>query len=193
MSIRREGHWLTASTFIFPPFHLIIIFWSSSFKMYSCGREYIYTWIGGYVYTWIQLETLIPWWVAGLYRFAFFINILIKLRPTPWRMLLEFHLIDLAFMSAEHDVSARSLSRKVPTKRHPVAYKLSRWDASDSHLISLPLLHVHSSRRALAYSILLHFPSLPPYYNIMHFVFIGILSFLLLKCIHVDVNTYIHG
>ena len=118
---------------------------------------------------------------------------LIMLRPTPWRMLQEFHLIDFAFMSAEHDVSAKSLSRKVPTKRHPVSYKLSRWDASDSHLISLTLLHVHSSRRALAHSIVLHFPSLPPYYNVMHFVFIGILSFLLLKCIHVDVNTYIHG
>ena len=63
-------------------------------------------------------------------------------------LLLEFHLIDFAFMSAEHDVSAKSLSRKVPTKRHTVAYKLSRWDASDSHLISLTLLHVHSSRRA---------------------------------------------
>ena len=108
-------------------------------------------------------------------------------------MLLEFHLIDFAVMSAEHDVSAKSLSRKVPTKRHTVAYKLSRWDASDSHLISLTLLHVHSSRRALAHSILLHFSSLPPYYNIMLFVFIGILAFLLLKCIHVDVNTYIHG
>ena len=108
-------------------------------------------------------------------------------------MLLEFHLVDFAFMTAERDVSAKSLSRKVPTKRHPVAYKLSRWDASDSHLISLTLLDVHSSRRALAHSILLHFPSLPPYYNIMLFVFIGILSFLLLKCIHVDVNTYIHG
>ena len=82
------------------------------------------------------------------------------LRPTPCRMLLEFHLIDFAFMSAEHDVSAKPLSRKVPTKRHAVAYKLSRWDASDSHLISLTLLHVHSSRRALAHSILLHF-SLP--------------------------------
>ena len=101
---------------------------------------------------------------------------LIMLRPTPWRMLLEFHLIDFAFMSAERDVSAKSLSRKVPTKRHPVAYKLSRWDASDSHLISLPLQHVHSLRRALAHRILLHFPSLPPYYNIMHFVFIGIQS-----------------
>ena len=77
-------------------------------------------------------------------------------------MLLEFHLIDFAVMSAERDVSARSLSRKVPTKRHPVAYKLSRWDASDSHLISLTLLHVHSSRRALAHSIPLHSPSLPP-------------------------------
>ena len=97
------------------------------------------------------------------------------LRPTPWRTLLEFHLIDFAFMSAEHDVSAKSLSRKVPTKRHPVAYKLSRWDASDSHLISLTLLHVHSSRRALAHSILLHFPSLPPYYNILVFLFISIL------------------
>ena len=96
---------------------------------------------------------------------------LIMLRPTPWRMLLEFHLIDFAFMSAEHDVSAKPLSRKVPTKRHPVAYKLSRWDASDSHLISLPLLHVHSSRRALAHSINLHFPSLPPYYNILVFLF----------------------
>ena len=117
---------------------------------------------------------------------------LIMLRPTPWRMLLEFHLIDLAFMSAEHDVSARSFSRKVPTKRHAVAYKLSRWDANDSHLISLTLLHVHSLWRALAHSINLHFPSLPPYYNIMHFVFIGILSFLLLICIHVDVNTYIY-
>ena len=99
-------------------------------------------------------------------------------------MLLEFHLIDFAVMSAEHDVSAKPLSRKVPTKRHAVAYKLSRWDASDSHLISLTLLHVHSSRRALAHSINLHFPSLPPYYNIMvflfywHSVFIGILSLL---------------
>ena len=101
---------------------------------------------------------------------------MIMLRPTPWRMIQEFHLIDFAVMSAEHDVSAKPLSRKVPTKRHTVAYKLSRWDASDSHLISLPLLHVHSSRRALAHSINLHFPSLPPYYNIMHFVFIGILS-----------------
>ena len=102
-------------------------------------------------------------------------------------------MIDFAFMSAEHDVSAKPLSRKVPTKRQAVAYKLIRWDASVSHLISLTLLHVHSSRRALAHSILLHFPFLPPYYNIMHFVFIDILSFLLLKCIHVDVNTYIHG
>jgi hypothetical protein len=42
----------------------------------------------------------------------------------------------------------------------------------------LTLLHVHSSRRALAHSILLHFPSLPPYYNILVFLFIGILSFL---------------
>ena len=90
-----------------------------------------------------------------------------------------FHLIDFAFMSAEHDVSAKPLSRKVPTKRHPVAYKLSRWDASDSHLISLTLLHVHSSRRALAHSINLHFPSLPPYYNIQVFLFISILSFLI--------------
>lgn len=65
---------------------------------------------------------------------------------------------------SEHDVSARSLSRKVPTKRHAVAYKLSRWDASDSHLISLTLLHVHSSRRALAHSINLHFP---PFYLII--------------------------
>lgn len=98
------------------------------------------------------------------------------LRPTPWRKLLEFHLIDFAFRSAEHDVSAKSLSRKVPTKRHTVAYKLSRWDASDSHLISLTLLHVHSSRRALAHSIYLHFPSLPPYYNIMVFLLLGILA-----------------
>ena len=101
------------------------------------------------------------------------------LRPTPWRMLLDFHLIDFAVMSAEHDVSAKPLSRKVPTKRHAVSYKLSRWDASDSHLISLTLLHVHSSRRALAHSINLHFPSLPPYYNIQVFLFISILSFLI--------------
>ena len=67
----------------------------------------------------------------------------------------------------------------MPTKRHPVAYKLSRWDASDSHLFSLTLLHVHSSRRALAHSILLPFPSLPPYYNILVFFFISILSFLI--------------
>ena len=89
-------------------------------------------------------------------------------------MLLEFHLIDFAFMTAERDVSSKSLSRKVPTKRHPVAYKLSRWNASDSHLISLTLLHVHSSIRALAHSILLHFPSLPPYYNILVFYFLMI-------------------
>ena len=98
-----------------------------------------------------------------------------------------------SYVSRASNVSAKPLHRKVPTKRHAVAYKLSRWDASDSHLISLPLLHVHSSRRALAHSINLHFPSLPPYYNIIVFLFIGILSFLLLKCIHVDVNTYIHG
>ena len=96
---------------------------------------------------------------------------LIMLRPTPWRMLQEFHLIDFAFMSAEHDVSAKPLSRKVPTKRHAVSYKLSRWDASDSHLISLTLLYVNSSRRAQAHSINLHFPSLPPYYNILVFLF----------------------
>ena len=119
---------------------------------------------------------------------------LIMLRPTPWRMLLEFHLIDLAFMSAEHDVSAKSLSRKVPTKRHAVAYKLSRWDASDSHLISLTLLHVHSSRRALAHSIVLHFPSLPS------FIISWSSSFLMYSCgreyiytwIGVYVYTWIH-
>ena len=157
MSIRREGHWLTASTFIFPPFHLIIISWSSIFLMYSCGREYIYTWIGVYVYTYIQLKSSYHDEYQTFIDLHF-INILIMLRPTPWRTLLEFHLIDFAFMSAEHDVSAKPLSRKVPTKRHAVAYKLSRWDASDSHLISLTLLHVHSSRRALAHSINLHFP-----------------------------------
>ena len=119
---------------------------------------------------------------------------LIMLRPTPWRMLLEFHLIDFAFMSAEHDVSARSLSRKVPTKRHPVSYKLSRWDASDSHLISLTLLHVHSSRRALAHSINLHFPSLPPYYNILVFYFFNVFMWTwkhiyMDRCVRVHMNT----
>lgn len=99
--------------------------------------------------------------------------------PHTMKDAIGVHLIDLAFMSAEHDVSARSLSRKVPTKRHPVAYKLSRWDASDSHLISLPLLHVHSSRRALAHSILLHFPSLPPFIIYWSSSFISILSFLI--------------
>ena len=33
------------------------------------------------------------------------------------------------------------------TKRHTVSCKLSRWDASVTHLISLPIQHVHSSRR----------------------------------------------
>ena len=146
--------------------------------MYSCGREYIYTWIGVYVYTWIHLETHTMMSSRPLY-ICIFINKMIMLRSTPWRTLLEFHLIDFAVMSAEHDVSAKPLSRKVPTKRHTVAYKLSRWDASDSHLISLTLLHVHSSRRALAHSINLHFPSLPPYYNILVFLFISILSFLI--------------
>ena len=94
-------------------------------------------------------------------------------------------------MPAERDVSAKSFSRKVPTKRHAVAYKLSRGDASDSQLISSTPLHGHSSRRALTHSINLHSPSLPPYYNILVFLFIGILSFFLLKCIHVDVNTYV--
>ena len=145
--------------------------------MYSCGREYIYTWIGVYVYTWIHLETHTMMSSRPLY-ICIFINKMIMLRSTPWRTLLEFHLIDFAFMSAERDVSVKSFSRKVPTKRHTVAYKLIRWDASDSHLISLPLLNVHSSRRALAHSINLHFPSLPPFYNILVFLFISILSFL---------------
>ena len=119
---------------------------------------------------------------------------LIMLRPTPWRMLLEFHLIDLAFMSAEYDVSAKPLSRKVPTKRYPVSYKLSRWDASDSHLISLPLLHVHSSRRALAHSINLHFPSLPPYYNILVFYFFNVFMWTWIhiymdRCVRVHIYT----
>ena len=119
---------------------------------------------------------------------------LIMLRPTPWRALLEFHLIDFAVMSAEHDVSAKPLSRKVPTKRHTVAYKLSRWDASDSHLISLTLLHVHSSRRALAHSINLHFPSLPPYYNILVFYFFNVFMWTWIhiymdRCVRVHMNT----
>ena len=33
------------------------------------------------------------------------------------------------------------------TKRHTVSCKLSRWNASVTHLISLPIQHVHSSRR----------------------------------------------
>ena len=143
----------------------------------------MWTWIHIYMDRCVRVHMNTPWnphtmmSSRPLYIFIF-INILIMLRPTPWRMLLEFHLIDFAFMSAERDVSAKSFSRKVPTKRHAVAYKLSRWDASDSHLISLTLLHVHSSRRALAHSINLHFPSLPPYYNILVFLFISILSFL---------------
>ena len=106
------------------------------------------------------------------------------LRPTPWRMLLEFHLIDFAFMSAEHDVSARSLSRKVPTKRHAVAYKLSRWDASDSHLISLTLLHVHSSRRCTGSQQHPSFPSLSPFiiYELSLITILAILDNLMYSC-----------
>ena len=71
----------------------------------------------------------------------------IQLRPTPWRMQLEFHLRDLSFMSAEHDVRPGHSAGRSITKRHAVSNKLSRWDASVTHLISLPILHVHSSRR----------------------------------------------
>ena len=71
----------------------------------------------------------------------------IQLRPTPWRMQLEFHLRDLSFMSAEHDVKPGHSAGRSITKRHSVSNKLSRWDASVTHLISLPILHVHSSRR----------------------------------------------
>ena len=38
------GHWLTASTFIFPPFHLIIISWYSSLK---CIHVDVNTYIHG--------------------------------------------------------------------------------------------------------------------------------------------------
>ena len=158
MSIRREGHWLTASSFIFPPFQpyyniLVFLFWN----------VFMWTWIHIYMDRCVRVHMNTTWRPHTMMSsrplwICIFINKMIMLRPTPWRMLLEFHLIDFAVMSAEHDVSAKPLSRKVPTKRHPVAYKLSRWDASDSHLISLTLLHVHSSRRALAHSINLHFP-----------------------------------
>ena len=103
------------------------------------------------------------------------------LRPTPWRMLLEFHLIDFAFMSAEHDVSAKPISRKVPTKRHTVSYKLSRWDASVS---TYSVWHYCMSIRregALAHSNILHLPSLISYYNIIVFLVIAfIYTFILL-------------
>ena len=71
----------------------------------------------------------------------------VQLRPTPWRMLLEFHLRDLSFMSAEHDVKSGHSAGRSITKRHLVSCKLSRWDASVTHLFSSPILHVHSSRR----------------------------------------------
>ena len=71
----------------------------------------------------------------------------IQLRPTPWRMQLEFHLRNLSFMSAEHDVKPGHSAGRSITKRHAVSNKLSRWDASVTHLISLPILRVHSSRR----------------------------------------------
>ena len=61
----------------------------------------------------------------------------IMLRPTPWRMQLEFHLRDLSFMSAEHDVKPGHSAGRSITKRHAVSNKLSRWDASVTHLISL--------------------------------------------------------
>ena len=54
---------------------------------------------------------------------------------------------------------------------------------SDNRLIfpdnASPHTMKDATRRALAHSILLHFPSLPPYYNILVFLFISILSFLI--------------
>ena len=59
----------------------------------------------------------------------------LQLRPTPWRMQLEFHLRDLSFMSAEHDVKPGHSAGRSITKRHLVSCKLSRWDASVIPLI----------------------------------------------------------
>ena len=111
MSIRREGHWLTASTFIFPPFHLIIISWSSSFKMYSCGREYIYTWIGVYVYTWIHLETHIPWWVAGLYRFSFLESTYKKCLREEWGKFTGYQLLSSFWLKVARTEEDRNTTR----------------------------------------------------------------------------------
>ena len=108
-------------------------------------------------------------------------------------MLLKFHLIDFAFMSAEHDVSAKPLSRKVPTKRHPVAYKLSRWDASDSHLISLTLLHVHSLKRCTGSQQHPSFPSLSPFiiYRLSLIIILAILDNLMYSCGREYIYTWI--
>ena len=89
----------------------------------------------------------------------------LQLRPTPWRMQLEFHLRDLSFMSAEHDVKPGHSAGRSITKRHAVSNKLSRWDASVTHLISLPILHVHSSRRCSCSQ--LHSFIVPPFLQLI--------------------------
>ena len=48
----EKGHWLTASSFIFPPFHLIINVLVFLFKCIHVDVKYIYTWDRCvYVYT----------------------------------------------------------------------------------------------------------------------------------------------
>ena len=134
MSIRRGGHWLTASSFIFPPFHLIIISWSSSFKMYSCGREYIYTWIGVYVYTWIHLETLMPWWVAGLYRFTFYKH-LDNASPHAMKDATGVPPDRLCVYVSRAWRKCKAPQSEGAHETTCGCLQTSRWDASDSHLI----------------------------------------------------------
>ena len=74
----------------------------------------------------------------------------IQLLPTPWRMQMEFHLRDLSFMSAEHDVKACHSAGRSITKRHAVSNKLSRWDASVTHM-HLTSSHMYSTWLMLFY------------------------------------------
>lgn len=113
------------------------------------------------------------------------------LRPTLWRMLLEFHLKDFAFMSAEHDVRAKSFSRKV---RYETTYGILQIEPVGRrrfHLLYLTLLHVHSSRWHTGSQQHSSFPSPFSFYNILIFILPSFWIIPLFQCIHVDVNTYV--
>ena len=63
---------------------------------------------------------------------------------------MEFHLRDLSFMSAEHAVKACHSAGRSITKRHAVSNKLSRWDASVTHM-HLTSSHMYSTWLMLFY------------------------------------------